>query len=167
MWFESRPNTLGDSVSYWKPSECTQCESSIFEIAGIYAAPWPPKLEIIPDPGARWPPTSTVLLCSRDVQARTPAPSAAQLPPKPAASPNLLRGTWKMGEKMGQNLIFHWDFLYLNFKILSTNFNLREFLAKSRKNAGLAFLIYFSIVKDFQTSIRFALPFINISFFKS
>ena len=44
--------------------------------------------------------------------------------------------------------IFPLRFLYVNFKIFSTNFNPQWFLAQTRKDLPLGFLNSFRIIKD-------------------
>ena len=68
--------------------------------------------------------------------------------------------SWKMGEKMGKKINFPLRFLYINFKIFSTNFNSHWFIAQTLKDLALGFLISFRIIKDFQNSIKFALMFL-------
>ena len=58
-------------------------------------------------------------------------------------------------------------FWCLNFKIFSKISNLNWFFAQTRKILSLGFLISFKIIKSFQNSIKTALIFIKISFFKS
>ena len=49
----------------------------------------------------------------------------------------------------GPKVTFQLIFLYVNFKIFSTNFNSYWFLAKTRKNLPLGCLNSFRIIKDF------------------
>ena len=49
----------------------------------------------------------------------------------------------------GSKVNFPLKFLYVNFKIFSTNFNSYWFLAQTRKNLPLGFLNSFRIIKDF------------------
>ena len=75
--------------------------------------------------------------------------------------------SWKMGEKIGKKINFHCDFCMQILKFSQKFLILNGFSSKTRKNLQLGFLISFWIIKDFQKSIKFALIFIKISFFKS
>ena len=71
------------------------------------------------------------------------------------------------GRENGENINFPLRFLYVNLKVLSKISNFNWFFAQTRKDLPLGFLISIRIIKDFQKSIKFALSFIKISFFKS
>ena len=53
------------------------------------------------------------------------------------------------GIENGENVNFPLRFLYVNFKIFSTNFKSYWFVAQTRKNLQLSFLNSFRIIKDF------------------
>ena len=57
--------------------------------------------------------------------------------------------------------------LHVNFKIFSDISILNWFFAQMRKDLSLGFLLSFKFIKSFQNSIKIALIFIKISFFKS
>ena len=69
------------------------------------------------------------------------------------------------GENMGKNQ-FSIEIFVLNLKIVSIFSNLNWFFAQTRKGLPLGFLISFRIIIDFQKSIKHALIFIKIIFFK-
>ena len=51
---------------------------------------------------------------------------------------------------MGKKSIFHWDFRMKILKFSQKISNLNWFLAQTRKDLPLSFLISFRIIKDFQ-----------------
>ena len=53
------------------------------------------------------------------------------------------------GMENGKEVHFRLRFSYLNFKIFSKLFNLHWFMAQTRKNWPLGFLITFRIIKEF------------------
>ena len=53
------------------------------------------------------------------------------------------------GIENGEKVNFPLRFLYVKFKIFSTNFKPHWFVAQTRKNLPLGFLNSFSIIKDF------------------
>ena len=58
-------------------------------------------------------------------------------------------------------------FLHVNFKIFSKISTLNWFIAQTRKSLSQCFLLSFIIIKSVHNSIKIALIFIKISFFKS
>ena len=76
-----------------------------------------------------------------------------------------MKKSWKIGEKWIK-INFPLRVLHVNFKIFSKVSNLNWFFAQTRKNLSLGFLLSLKIIKSFQNSIKIALIFIKIRFFK-
>ena len=92
-----------------------------------------------------------------------PSPKPGSTTPPQSNIPNILLKHWKMGEKMGEKSILHWDFCMLILKF-SQKFQITWFITQTRKNLPLGFLISFRIINDFQLATNLTFTIIKIRF---